>query len=65
MGMASIISDAKTRSGASKRGFVIKRDEILCRSLEDLLIIWLEKILYLHESENMLFSFFNKKDRPR
>jgi SHS2 domain-containing protein len=61
MGMASIISEPGRIQRCIKKQILIKREEALGLSLEDLLLIWLEKILYLHESESMLFSDFKIK----
>ncbi len=65
MGMASIISDSAGIAHSIKKEIIVKKDEAANLSLEDLLILWLEKILYLHESENMLFSDFKVKKLDR
>ncbi len=58
MGMASILSEPDHIQRSIKKQIHIKREEVVNLSLEDLLILWLEKILYLHESKSMLFSDF-------
>lgn len=54
-GMFSIICDLETVRPLEKRRMSISRKDT---GFEDLLILWLEKLLYLHEVDNILFSGF-------
>lgn len=55
-GMFSIICDLKMVKPLKKRNVNISQKG---RGIEDLLILWLEKLLYLHEVDSILFSGFN------
>ncbi len=54
-GMFSIINDPGKVDPVIKRSVVISRDKI---NLEDLLILWLEELLFIFDTENILFSGF-------
>ncbi len=54
-GMFSIITDPGKVDPVIKRSMVISRSKI---SSEDLLILWLEELLFIFDTENILFSGF-------
>jgi SHS2 domain-containing protein len=58
-GMFSIICRAESVGHGLKKN--IKLREISELKLDDLLILWLEKLLYIHETSMMLFSKFEIK----
>lgn len=53
IGMFDIISDTKTISAVGEY-----RIELSANSVEDLLIKWLSNLLFLHETDSILFSRF-------
>jgi SHS2 domain-containing protein len=57
-GMFSIICDLKKVRSLDKRRVRISQQS---GSFEDLLISWLEKLLYWHEVDNILFGVFEVK----
>ena len=58
-GMFSIICDTKSVEHKLKKIVKLKKSSKL--KLDDLLILWLEKLLYVHETAGMLFSKFEIK----
>ncbi len=54
-GMFSIICDLEMVRPLKKRSIRIRRQDT---GFEDLLILWLEKLIYWHEVDNVLFSAF-------
>lgn len=54
-GMFSIICDLEMVRPLEKRSITISRKDT---GFEDLLILWLEKLLYWHEVDSILFSEF-------
>ena len=58
-GMFSIICDTKTVGHELKKTIKLREDPEL--NLDDLLILWLERLLYIHETAGMLFSKFEIK----
>lgn len=54
-GMFSVMCDLKKVKPSEKRNIKISGKDF---NYEDLLILWLEKLLYQYEIENMLFSEF-------
>ena len=58
-GMFSIICDTKSVGAGLKKNVTLRDDSEL--KLDDLLILWLEKLLYIHETSRMLFSKFEIK----
>jgi len=60
LGMFSIMCDLKTVKLVEKRRIEIKESSLksVKIGLEDLLVIWLEKLLYTYEVKKMLFSKF-------
>lgn len=57
-GMFSIICDLKKVRSLDKRRVRISQQS---GSFEDLLILWLEKLLYWHEVDNIIFGGFEVK----
>ena len=55
-GMFSIMCDLEKISHSEKR--IVKISQKEDTNFEDLLILWLEKLLYIFETENILFSGF-------
>jgi SHS2 domain-containing protein len=58
-GMFSIICDIKGVGLKLKRNITVRYDSEL--KFDDLLILWLEKLLYVHETTRVLFSKFEIK----
>jgi SHS2 domain-containing protein len=58
-GMFSIICDTKSVGTDLKKNITIRDDSEI--KLDDLLILWLEKLLYIHETSRILFSKFEIK----
>ena len=58
-GMFSIICDTKSVGYELKKTVKLREDSEL--KLDELLILWLEKLLYIHETARMLFSKFEIK----
>jgi SHS2 domain-containing protein len=59
-GMFSIICDTKSVGLKLKRNITIRYESEL--KFDDLLILWLEKLLYIHETSRILFSKFEIKN---
>ncbi len=57
-GMFSIIGDLEKVDPVKKKSIVIRRRQI---SSEDLLVLWLEELLFIFDTENMIFSDFKVK----
>ena len=55
VGMFSIICDLETIRPLEKKRVTISRKDT---DFEDLLVLWLEKLLYWHEIDSILFSQF-------
>ena len=58
-GMFSIICNTEGVEHKLKKTVKLREDSEL--KLDDLLILWLEKLLYIHETSRMLFSKFEIK----
>jgi SHS2 domain-containing protein len=58
-GMFSILCDTKSVGIKLKKTVMIRNDSEL--KFDDLLILWLEKLLYIHETSRVLFSKFEIK----
>ena len=58
-GMFSIICDTKSVGHELKKSVKLKEASEL--NFDDLLILWLEKLLYIHETAGILFSKFEIK----
>jgi SHS2 domain-containing protein len=56
-GMFSIICNTGQVKAVTKKTVEIKPEQT--GGLEDLLILWLERLIYMHEVKKMLFSAFN------
>jgi SHS2 domain-containing protein len=57
LGMFSIMCDLTNIKQIKRKKIFIKAEEIM--ELDDLLLLWLEKLLYVYEVEKMLFSKFD------
>ena len=57
LGMFSIMCDLTNIKQIKRKKIFIKAEEIM--ELEDFLLLWLEKLLYIYEVEKMLFSRFD------
>jgi len=58
-GMFSIICDTKSVGPELKKSVILRAASGL--KLDDLLVLWLEKLLYIHETSRILFSGFEIK----
>jgi SHS2 domain-containing protein len=59
-GMFSIICDTESIGTKLRKIVALREDSEL--KLDDLLILWLEKLLYIHETSGILFSKFEIKE---
>lgn len=57
LGMFSIICDLTNIKQIKRKKIFIKTEGIM--EMDDLLLLWLEKLLYVYEVEKMLFSKFD------
>jgi SHS2 domain-containing protein len=58
IGMFSLMCDIARVRQMTRRKLFIKNDNVR-EEPEDLLVLWLEKLIYIYEVEKMLFSRFN------